>query len=216
MITSYTNIDIQISSSEFEMLRQLVPKRFITKNDGYFKQKDRLRNLFGLLLLIRCWRDLFNESLDLDLIQTSSHNRPYLAGSQTDFNISHSGNYVICILSSNTRVGIDVEHRRKVDLEDFSRTMNPHQWSEIQSSANPYDTFFRYWCMKESVIKADGRGLSIPLTDIIFDDHKVSYDGNLWHLSPFKIDADHPGCVASNSKINNLHLHKVYWREFLE
>jgi len=216
MIISYLNIDVQITPSEFEILKHLVPKNFIERNDRYHKQIDRRRNLFGILLLTKAWQNHFGEILDLTMIQTSSHNRPYHIDSLVDFNISHSGDYVVCILSPDSRVGIDIEHRRKVNLADFSQTMNNHQWTEIQGSDNPFDTFFEYWCIKESVIKADGRGLSIPLTDINFKDQRVIYDGNTWHLSPFKIDQSHPGCVASNCKINDLHLQKVYWKEFLE
>lgn len=216
MIISYLNINVQIPPSEFDILKGLVSKNFIEKNDRYHRQIDRQRNLFGLLLLIRSWQNNFGEILDLEMIQTSSHNRPHHMNSHADFNISHSGDYVVCILSPDSRVGIDIEHRREVNLTDFSRTMNNRQWSEIQGSDNPFDTFFEYWCMKESVIKADGRGLSIPLTEITFEDQKVNYDGNLWHLSPFKIDNNHPGCVAANRKINDLSLQKVDWKEFLK
>ena len=216
MIISYVTIDVEITPTEFENLKRLAPKNFIARNDRFHRQIDRLRNLFGLLLLIRSWQTHFNEIPDLELIQTSSHNRPYLADSPADFNISHSGDYVVCILSPDSRVGIDVEYRKKVDFQDFSRTMNDRQWSEIKGSGTPFDRFFEYWCMKESVIKADGRGLSIPLTDIIFEDQKVVYDGTVWHLTPFKIDANHPGCVASNHKVNDLHLQEVHWKEFLE
>ena len=157
----------------------------------YIFINKRQRNLFGWFLLNKSWQSVFNESLNLGNIETSEFNRPYVPGSSADFNISHSGDYVVCILSPNSRVGIDIEYKQKVDLNDFTRTM------------------------KESVIKADGRGLSIPLTDIIFEKNKVYYDGVLWYLHPFKIDSNHPGCVASNTETKDLNLVEVHWTEFL-
>jgi len=216
MLISYLSIDVQITNANFEALKRLIPGSFITKNDRFHKFQDRQRNLFGLLLLMRSWHNLFDESLNLENIKTSKFNRPYLPNSPVDFNISHSGDFVVCVLSADSRVGIDIEQKKDVDLNDFARTMNSDQWTEIHTSNNPLDTFFKYWSMKESVIKADGRGLSIPLTEIILDKDRVSYDGNLWHLYPFKIDASHNGCVASNNKINDLQLVKVHWKEFLK
>jgi len=216
MLISYLSIDGQITISNFEALKRLIPSTFLTKNNRFHQFQDRQRNLFGLLLLMRSWHNLFDESLNLENIKTSKFNRPYLPDSRADFNISHSGDFVVCVLSADSRVGIDIEQKRDVDLKDFARTMNTNQWTEIYTSNNPLDTFFKFWTMKESVIKADGRGLSIPLTEIILDQGKVSYDGNLWHLYPFKIDANHNGCVASNNDIDDFHLVKVDWKELLE
>jgi len=155
------------------------------------------------------------ESVQQDL-NYYEHKKPCLATICYDFNISDSEDYEVCILSPDSRVGIDIECRQKVDLNDFARTMNQQQWNEIHQSEDSHDTFFKYWTMKESVIKADGRGLSIPLTDIIFDNNKVSYDGMLWYLYPFKIDSNHNGCAASSHKINDLQLVEVHWKDFLE
>jgi len=214
MLISYLSIDVQITNANFEALKRLIPGRFITKNDRFHKFQDRQRNLFGLLLLMRSWHNLFDESLNLENIETSKFNRPYLPDSNTDFNISHSGDFVVCVLSADSRVGIDIEQKKDADLQDFTRTMSSGQWTEIHTSNIPLDTFFKYWSMKESVIKADGRGLSIPLTEIILDQDKVSYDGNLWHLYPFKIDANHNGCVASNNKLMTCSWLKFIGRSF--
>jgi len=186
------------------------------KNKNYRFQIDRKRHLIGLLLLNMVWKVHFKKPIRFTNIRYTKFNRPYLPNSSADFNISHSGDYVVCILSSDSRVGIDIEFKQNMDLNDFTRTMNQEQWHEIHQSEDPHDTFFKYWTMKESAIKADGRGLSIPLTDIIFDGNKVLYDGNLWHLHPFQIDASHPGCVASNQQIDDLQLVEVHWKEFLE
>ncbi len=216
MVINYLSINKHITNENFEEFKGLVPTSYHSRINRFHRFEDRLRNLFGLLLLSRTWQTVFNKSLELEKIKTSEFSRPYLPGSPADFNISHSGDYVVCILSPDSPVGIDIEQKTDVDFSDFTRTMSQQQWSEINESKDSLNTFFKYWTMKESVIKADGRGLSIPLTDIIFDNNKVSYDENLWLLSPFKIDANHPGCVASSHEINDLQLIEVHWKQFLE
>jgi len=80
----------------------------------------------------------------------------------------------------------------------------------VLSCSDPYAVsinYFAYYALLDHERICDqGRwsGLSIPLTDIIFEDHKVLYDGNLWHLTPFKFDSNHPECVASNREIKDL------------
>ncbi|MDR2383938.1 MAG: 4'-phosphopantetheinyl transferase superfamily protein [Prevotellaceae bacterium] len=47
-------------------------------------------------------------------------------------------------------------------------------------TTNPFFTFYDYWTIKESVIKAEGRGLSIPLKNIF-----VKFMGNERHKQEF-------------------------------
>ena len=52
--------------------------------------------------------------------------------------------------------------------------------------------------MKESIIKLDGRGLSIPLKEISENNNIVSYKEAKWYLSRLKIDDDYAACLATN------------------
>lgn len=215
MIVSYVSIDNDLSMSEFNRLTQGVPENLLQRNRRFVHFVDRQRNLFGLLLLKKLWRQQHGEHLNLELLRTTEFGRPYLPQPNVDFNISHAGNYVIGVLASNAQVGIDIEKRRPVDFNDFTRTMNQLQWDEITLSDEPEATFFHYWCIKESVIKVDGRGLSLPLTEILFANEQVTCSDKMWYVKSFRLDSEHFGCLASNQQIPEFSLTEVNWRELV-
>ncbi|MGI9545187.1 MAG: 4'-phosphopantetheinyl transferase family protein [Cyclobacteriaceae bacterium] len=210
----FSRLQPELPADAWEDLRDRIPSNLRSRNDRFHFIEDRQRNLFGLLLVAKCWEDHVASTFDFNTIVYDNNRRPYLKGSELDFNISHSGQYVICTMSAEGRVGIDVEFKKAVDLEDFRNTMNDTQWSEIKCSPDPLDKFFQYWTIKESVIKADGRGLSVPLTDIVVEKNTVNYDGKVWYLYPFAIDHDHKCCLASDQVINTPQITEVQWQEF--
>lgn len=213
MIISYVSVSQALDKDYFQMLKQQLPQNLAEKNDRYRQYLDRQRNLFGLMLLKKLWTQQFNEPLALDQLQSTPYRRPFVPNHKADFNISHAGNYVVCVLHPSARIGIDIEMRKKVDFGDFTQTMNADQWDEINSSGDPEAKFFKYWCIKESVIKADGRGLSIPLTDIMINSDSVSYADLIWHIKPFHIDAEHFGCLACDQNIPDFTVNEVFWGE---
>lgn len=80
------------------------------------------------------------------------------------FNVSHSGRYVVCAVDGSP-VGIDVEEIAPVDLRIASRFFASGEKEYVQSAASGERAyrFFEVWTMKESYIKREGVGLSIPL-----------------------------------------------------
>jgi len=102
---------------------------------------------------------------DLSGLGVSVYGRPCWANGP-DFNISHSGNRVVCVLSLQGRVGIDLELCADLSIGDFQSQFTALEWAAITGSETPLLTFYRYWTAKESLIKADGRGLQVPLDGI--------------------------------------------------
>jgi 4'-phosphopantetheinyl transferase len=215
MIANYVSVSDKLDKKHFQALRQKLPEALGQRNDRYIQYLDRQRNLFGLLLLKLLWSGQYNEELALENLKTTEFGRPYLPQSTADFSISHAGDFVICVLAPGMRVGIDIEKKKQVDFQEFTSTMNPEQWKEINRSHDAEATFFKYWCTKESVIKADGRGLSIPLTEIKIESDIVSYSHQIWHVSSFKIDADHFGCLACDHEVPQVELTRIHWLDFL-
>jgi 4'-phosphopantetheinyl transferase len=84
------------------------------------------------------------------------------------YNVAHSGAAILIALCRAHRVGIDVEYfSRQVDALEIAK--NSFAESEVRALSAIRDVeelrraFFRCWTRKEAVIKADGRGLSLPL-----------------------------------------------------
>lgn len=175
----------------------LLPKKFQTKYYSYKFWRDRHRYLFGVLLLREGLRYLkFDDNL-IEQIRYTEYNRPIL-DEDLDFNISHSKNYVVCAVVESARVGIDVEYHSSIHYEGFENVMDDEQWEIIKSSPNVIETFYDYWTIKESVIKADGRGMYVDLNDIKIKKNVAILDSKIWYLKSFNILENASMNVASN------------------
>lgn len=91
--------------------------------------------------------------------------KPFLKGNNTfHFNISHSGNWIICVVDSEL-VGIDIEQMKSIDLEIAKRFFSNEE-VKFLFKANKQDQlerFYDLWTLKESYLKAIGVGLSKSL-----------------------------------------------------
>jgi len=88
------------------------------------------------------------------------------------FNLSHSGGMVVCAVAAAQRVGVDVEdvNRDNASTGLADRYFAPAEAADVkrQTEEAMRNRFFRYWTLKEAYIKADGRGLSLPLDSFAF------------------------------------------------
>jgi 4'-phosphopantetheinyl transferase len=88
------------------------------------------------------------------------------------FNISHSKNMIICAITLNDDVGVDIEKTQpRESLSAIAdRYFSPAEVSELSALTGQEQNsrFFDYWTLKESYIKAKGLGLSIPLDQFSF------------------------------------------------
>ncbi|MTI26902.1 4'-phosphopantetheinyl transferase family protein [Fulvivirga kasyanovii] len=198
---------VHIFSTSFkEPLRQrafsdylsLLSPELREQNMRYLRWQNRHAHLFGRLLLIEA---LWHFGIEGDIwgnIMYNDYKRPYLTLTDYDFNISHSGDYVVCAIAKNVRLGIDIEENRKVNLAHFRNIMTPDQWEEINDAGTPFKTFYKYWTIKESVIKADGRGFYIPLDELEVKNNTVQFDGNLWFVNEVEYAHGYSAALATN------------------
>ncbi len=193
----YTNINYSLPKIQFEEYLNLFPEHLIEKTLRYKRQKGRLSHLYGKLLLIECLKKLNKNSNLIHEIKYDDYNRPYI-NSEIDFNISHSGKFAMCAITENAKIGIDIEKIRDVDLDNFNTIMSKKQWKEIRSSSIPTDTFFRYWSIKESVIKASGKVFTIPPDEILINNESAQYKEEFWNLTELKIDKEYYSFLSCN------------------
>jgi 4'-phosphopantetheinyl transferase len=86
----------------------------------------------------------------LSQLQYGKYQRPYI-DQVVDFNISHSGQYIVCAITHQGRVGIDVEKIKTINLSHFENYMTFQQWSDIMNSSNSLNRFFDYWTIKKGL-----------------------------------------------------------------
>ncbi len=107
--------------------------------------------------------------------QRNEFGKPAVVGSPTtelSFNVSHTDEVVVCAVSPQPRVGVDVERiDRSADYLTIARRFFAAaeiDYLEAAPRARRAETFFQIWTLKESYIKARGQGLSIPLDAFAF------------------------------------------------
>lgn len=80
------------------------------------------------------------------------------------FNISHSGEWVVCALDCEP-VGVDVEAIQPIDYAIADRYFSAQENERLlrQPEKDKLAYFYDIWTLKESYIKAKGKGLSLLL-----------------------------------------------------
>lgn len=132
------------------------------RHKGMSQEGARNASLVGLLLL--------QTAGVRGMLAYDRFGRPYLAGSEVDFNITHSGNKVFCAIERMgeqgsalaPRVGIDAEEidvRVQLRSSDMAR-----RWFSAEEQAafcaDPTgECFLRIWTRKEALVKWTGEGM---------------------------------------------------------
>jgi 4'-phosphopantetheinyl transferase len=107
------------------------------------------------------------------------HGKPHLidppAGRDLRFNITHTHGRVAAALAEGITVGVDVEalDRARLNLDVADRFFAPVEVAGIHAQpdeAAKAERFLVLWTLKESFIKAIGKGLSQPLNSFGFAD----------------------------------------------
>ena len=208
----YTRFNQKLPGNFFNQYLTQLPTGLQGKNLRYHRWQDQHSHLFGKLLLLAGLKNYGYADDILNGIQYNQYSRPFIDGN-IDFNISHSGEYVLCAIGKDLRLGVDVEEIKEINFDDYRKVMTPEQWQNILSATNPTRSFFKFWTIKESVIKADSRGLSISLLDIHVKENKVRYDNQTWYLKVLQLDKDYFACLATNKEHVDISLHYVNFFE---
>ena len=174
---------LQDEDTLFSQLLTQIPVRMQEQVFRYKKKEDRYRYLIGKILLQKGFDRLgMGPGHSLEHIQYTAYSRPFLPNSPLDFNVSHSGSCVVCAMSDSCRLGIDVERIEPVQVEDFIDQMSHEEWERIRTAKDRLADFYRYWTEKECVIKANGKGLSIPLKECPIIEQKAHVEGTDWFI----------------------------------
>lgn len=131
---------------------------------------DRKRTVAGEMLArqaIAEWCSVQPDSIEFAI---GEHGKPFAVGLDVEFNISHSGDMVVCAVDSHP-VGIDIEKIRPIDLS-ITKHICTHEQLLYIFRHNPTDKdftytedadiltrFFELWTAKEAYGKCVGTGI---------------------------------------------------------
>jgi 4'-phosphopantetheinyl transferase len=128
-------------------------------------EADRVRAVVGRGMLRTILAEFLETPPAALAIAAGAHGKPVLAGrAGPDFNVSHSGDWVMIGLARDAAIGVDVEQERTLsDLDALAeRFFAPGEVEVIRSLPQEQRTraFFRCWTRKEAYLKAIGAGIS--------------------------------------------------------
>jgi 4'-phosphopantetheinyl transferase len=195
ILINYINIDL---IDDYKNLIPNVPEFIQKQVNSYVKENDQKRCLFGKLVLRKLLMEGGYSKRVLDEIKIDENNRPYI-NQDIDFNISHSGNYVICAISMQSRIGIDIEEIKNIDINEIKEIVfNDEDDKRFQNTQTPLELFYDTWTLKEAALKADGKGLMMPLKDIEIYNEKLLCCNQLWSFEKLNINESYSAYVVYN------------------
>lgn len=106
--------------------------------------------------------------------ETNEYGRPYVSELMNKhsifFSISHSKDLLIILISKNMSSGVDVEWiNREVNIDLACRYYTSLERAQIENSKTEMKSnFIKIWTLKESFIKAIGRGFHYPMSNLSF------------------------------------------------
>lgn len=175
-------IDTNMETVKFDTFLQFVSEEKYNKIKKLYRLADAYHTLFADILLkyVIC-KKTGMEIADLKFTY-NKYGKPFIKNEGVYFNASHSGDWVVCAISEYP-VGVDVEEVKKADLTIAKRFFSENEYTYIlgKEESKRLECFFELWTLKESYIKAVGKGLFIPLSSFsivnLNDNKRVEING---------------------------------------
>ncbi|WP_420548125.1 4'-phosphopantetheinyl transferase family protein [Curvivirga sp.] len=178
-----------LSEQEIQRAQRFVsPKRRI----GYMVAHTALRHLLSAYSGLSAKELRFIEG---------AYGKPILSDSQVlHFNLSHSEQYALVAVSSCGPVGVDVEDKmRDLPWEIAPQVFSKREIALMQKLPKQQlvDVFYEGWCRKEALVKADGRGLNLDLTQLEVIDEDICELNMTWSLRRLPEIAGHASALVT-------------------
>ncbi len=185
-----------IDNNTFKKFYLKLPNKIQNKIIKYHFLIDKWRTLLSELFIRKILSDELNVALDDLDIYVSYYKKPYLKNFKRQFNLSHSNNAII-LATDDYSVGIDIEQVNSLEnlnflISHFSKKEQKDFFSKKKEKQ--LDFFFSLWTLKESYIKAIGKGFHYPLSSFSIDIKKENIsiidhiDSNeSWYFKCYKI-----------------------------
>lgn len=184
---------------------QLMPAEISIKIRSLRQPQDQYRGIIGKMLLEKALTKYTDGMISLSDIKYSKFHRPYVEG-DVDFNISHSDDFVCCVISKGIHVGVDVERITAIDPTEFEEVFTTNERRYIYSSTDIISTFFELWTKKEAVMKASGQGFLMPAYDVKIENDLAYIQKRSWFLYNLEVSKEYRIAIACNAKVDAINV----------
>lgn len=201
-----------IEPGMFEKLLPYVAEEKRLRIRRFVRAEDALRSLMADLLV----KSIISDKLDIKtediVINRNMSGKPYLEGREDfHFNVSHSNEWVICAAGASP-VGADIEYMSAIDPLFVERFFSEDEYADLvmREPGLRGNYFYELWTLKESYIKAVGRGLFIPLDSFSVKVEKDGaikfkslFDSSKYHFSKYDFDGNYKISLCSPDPVHN-------------
>lgn len=149
------------------------------------KQKEKKAQSIGAELLL-------NYAVNGDIKttvkwDTDENGKLYLTEHKDKYvNLSHSKDYAVCAVHDKP-IGIDIQYCRECDMRIAERFFTGAEADIIRRAPVPQKTFFEMWTKKESLVKAVGCALTVPLSSFSVIGSTAEYDGKIYRFKEYSV-----------------------------
>lgn len=166
----------ELSNDEYQKWYSLLSVEKQHKVDRFRFEDDKKRTVAGEMLTRKAISEWCNVAVEDVIFDNKEHGKPYAVGLNVEFNISHSGDMVVCAIDRSP-VGIDVEKIRPVDLNVAKRICTGDELLYLfghipleqdfvyTTDIEVLTRFFEIWTKKEAYAKWIGTGIDIIKID---------------------------------------------------
>lgn len=172
----------------FRRLSAVVSQERRERASRYRVEADAIRCLAAEALLFHALEATLGIDRTAVRVATTRSGKPYFVSHPSvQFNVSHSGSWVMCALHTRP-VGVDVEQPRVTGVPPAEQFMSPAELAHHRASppGERRNAFFRLWTLKESVLKAAGTGFS-------FDPRRMTVAATVDPITVSEAPAPAPG-----------------------
>ena len=153
-------VNSPIDENTFQYLLEYVQAE---KQERILKQriKQNADNmLIGKILAKVVIKKTFGIDIKKQNFTYTEHGKPHLTNyPDVHFNISHSGEYVVCGVSDKP-IGVDIQKIGKYNSDVAKRVCNKKELKQIEYSSDKAYEFTKLWTQKEAVLKMHGIGIA--------------------------------------------------------
>ncbi|MGH7173493.1 MAG: 4'-phosphopantetheinyl transferase family protein [Gemmataceae bacterium] len=165
-------IALEVRDALLARLRETLADDEQRRAERFHFEKDRRHFIAGrgaLRALLACYMAQSPEEVRFAY---SNYGKPRLAdelaASDLRFNLTHSHGLALLAVTRGRDIGVDVEHLRDMERDGeplAERFFSPCESAALRSLPQELrrEAFFHCWTRKEAYIKANGKGLSLPL-----------------------------------------------------
>ncbi len=184
-----TKIDFSLVEAYKNKIAEIMP--YLDKSGIQRRKdsKDAIRSIFGeamVRMIVARKRGILPGEISFS---RTYYGKPYIEGSNIQFNVSHSGEYVVCGISTKP-IGVDIEEIKNQDIACIAKRF--FSKAELQFLNEEGETlflerFYELWVLRESYLKWLGLGLTKPLDSfsICITDENITVNDKNIKASPF-------------------------------